>query len=82
MGKITFLKFIGGLLIVIGVLILLNASSNQLFSIAYFGSGGITVTDIPPLSATRIFIGVVSIILGLVVFLGKEIINLFMRFKK
>ena len=75
--KKSLLKIIGVILIIIGAIILFSAFSLIQQSMVQFGP--VKVTDIPPISATRIFIGIVGIILGLVIYFGKEGLKLLMK---
>ena len=69
------LKIIGIILIVVGAIILFSAF--QLIQQSMIQVGPVKVTDVPPISATRIIIGVVGIIMGLVVYFGKEGLKIF-----
>lgn len=71
------LKIIGIILIIIGAIILFSAFPLVQQSVVSIGS--LKVTDIPSISATRILIGVVGIVLGLVVYYGKDGLKVFMR---
>lgn len=71
------LKIIGIILIIVGAIILFSAFPLIQQSIVQVGP--VKVTDVPPISATRILIGVVGIILGLVIYYGKEGLKIFMR---
>jgi len=76
MTKLDPLKIIGIILIVIGALILFSAFPLVQQSIVSFGP--VEVTDVPPISATRILIGIVGIILGLVIYFGKDGLKIIM----
>ena len=65
------LKKIGIILIIVGVIVLLGAIPTIQQSAVNIG-GIIEITDIPPVSATMIGIGAILIILGLIVYLGKN----------
>lgn len=69
------LKIIGIIIIVVGAIVLFSAFPLVQLSIVKIGS--LEVTDVPPISATRIAIGAVGIVLGLVVYFGKEGLKIF-----
>jgi len=71
------LKIIGIVIIVISAIILFGAFPLIQQSIVQVGP--VKVTDVPPISATRILIGAVGIILGLVVYHGKNGLEMFMK---
>lgn len=71
------LEIIGFVIIVISAIILFTAFPSMSQSVVSFGS--VKVTDVPPISATRILIGTIGIILGLVVYHGKNGLKIFMR---
>ena len=71
------LKIIGTVVIIISAIILFSAFPLIQQSIVQVGSA--KVTDVPPISATRILIGVVGIILGLVIYYGKDGLKIFMK---
>ena len=70
------LKIIGIILIILGAGILLSAF--PLIQQTAFGIGPIR-TDIPQISATRIVVGFVLALLGLVIYLGKEGLKILKR---
>ncbi len=70
------LKIIGIILIIVGAIILFSAF--PLFPQSVVQVGPVKVTDVPQISATRILIGVIGIILGLVIYYGKEGLKIFM----
>lgn len=74
------LKKIGIIMIILGGLILLTAFPLVQQSVINFGS--IKVTEVPPISATRILIGFIMILLGLVVYFGKEGLKIIVRMKE
>ena len=69
------LKIIGIIIIVVGAIVLFSAFPLIQQSVISFGP--MEVTDVPPISATRIVIGFIGIILGLVVYFGKEGLKIF-----
>ncbi len=71
------LKIIGIIMIVVGAIILFSAFPLIQQSVVSFGP--VEVTDVPPISATRILIGTIGIILGLVVYHGKNGLKIFMK---
>ena len=71
------LKIIGIIIIVVSAIILFSAFPLIQQSIVQVGP--VKVTDVPLISATRILIGAVGIILGLVVYHGKNGLKIFMR---
>jgi len=73
MAKKDPLKIIGVIVIVISALILFSAFPLMDQSIVDFGS--VKVTDVPSISATRILIGIVGIILGLIIYHSKRILK-------
>ncbi len=64
------LEIIGIIIIVISAIILFSAF--PFIEQSTISVGPVSVTDVPPISATRIAIGAVGIILGLVVYLGEK----------
>ena len=64
------LKIIGIIIIIIGAISLFSAFPFVTASI--FPGAEELAKKVPPISATRIMIGVISIILGLIVYFGKE----------
>jgi len=77
MGKKDPLKIIGIVIIIISAIILFSGIHIPLQSIAQIGP--IIITDIPQTSATRILIGVIGVILGLIIYHGKEWFKIFMK---
>ena len=71
------LNVIGIILIVVGAIILFSAFPLVQQSVVNFGP--LKVTDVPSISATRILIGVVGIVLGLVIYHGKNGLKIFMK---
>ena len=69
------LKIVGIIIIIAGAIVLFSAFPVVQQSIVKIG--GLEITDVPPISATRIAIGAVGIILGLVVYFGKEGLKIF-----
>lgn len=69
MAKKEPLKVIGIILIVLGAIMIVL--SFPLVSLVAFEMGPIK-TDIPQISATRIVVGLVLALLGLIVYFGKE----------
>lgn len=70
MPKKELLKTIGIIMILVGAVILFNAFPLVQQSVISFGL--LKITDIPAISATRIAIGSIGIILGLIIYFGKE----------
>ncbi|MCK5043405.1 hypothetical protein KAR52_00160 [Candidatus Pacearchaeota archaeon] len=70
------LKIIGMAIIVISAIILFSAF--PLIQQTVFNFGPLK-TDISPISATRLTIGIVGIFMGLVVYFGKEGLKIFMK---
>ena len=77
MRKKDPLKIIGTILIILGVIILLTAF--PLVQQAAVSFGPVKAEGISAISATRILIGIVMIILGLIVYYGKEGLKIFMK---
>jgi hypothetical protein len=71
MAKKDPLKIIGIIIIVISAIIFFSAFPMVQQSIVQIGP--VQATDIPPISATRIVIGAVGIILGLIVYSGGKL---------
>ena len=65
------LKTMGLIMMIVGFVILLSAFP-MIEQSAIKIAGVAEITDIPPISATRIAIGAVLILLGLVVYFGKD----------
>lgn len=68
------LKIIGIIIIILGALILFSAF--PLVQQTMFNFGPLE-TDIPPISATRLTVGIVGIVMGLVIYFGKEGLKVF-----
>ena len=75
MAKKDPLKIIGVIIIIAGAIVLFSAF--PLVQQSVVSIGGLEVTNVPPISATRIAIGAVGIVLGLVVYFGKEGLKIF-----
>jgi hypothetical protein len=75
--KLSPLQIIGLIMIILGALILFSAFPLQSMSVVSIGPA--KVTDVPKISATRILIGVISIILGLVIYFSKEGLKMFIK---
>lgn len=69
MGNNNPLKIIGGIVIVLGVIVILSAFPLVQQTVIQVGP---IKTDIPQISATRIVIGFILSILGLIIYFGKE----------
>ena len=75
MKKKNPLKIVGIIIIIVSAIILFSAFPFVQQSVISFGP--LEVTDIPQVSATRIAIGVIGIILGFVVYLGEKGLKIF-----
>lgn len=73
MAKKNPLKIIGIILMVIGGVIIFLAFPTIDQSVIKIGP--VEVTDVPPISATRLLIGVVCVILGLFVYHSDKLIK-------
>lgn len=71
------LKIIGMIIIIISAIILFCAFPLVQQTAIKFGQ--VEITDISPISATRIFIGIVGTILGLIVYHGKNGLKILQR---
>ena len=69
------LKIFGMVLMIVGVGAIFSAFPAVPMSVISVGS--ITVTEVSEVSATRIIIGVIVFVLGLVTYLGKEGLKFF-----
>lgn len=77
MTKNDSIKIVGMIIIIISAIILFSAFPLiRQQSIVQIGSL-LKVTDVPPISATRILIGTIGIILGLIIYYGKDGIKIF-----
>jgi len=68
------LKIVGVIIIIIGGIILFSAF--PLIQQTAFNFGPLE-TDIPQISATRLTVGIVGIIMGLIIYFGKEGLKIF-----
>ncbi len=68
------LKIIGIIIIIVGAIVLFSAFPLVQQTVFNFGP---LETDIPPISATRLTVGVVGIVMGLVIYFGKEGLKIF-----
>jgi len=74
MPKHNPLKIIGIVVIIIGALIMISVFLVQSLSIVSFGNGLIQA-DLPPTSATRLVLGFILGIFGLILYYSKELVR-------
>jgi len=72
------LKIIGIILIILGALMMIYAFPIQSFSIVSIESsvGSIQATDIPSLNITRLIVGLVIAVFGLILYFSRQFLKL------